>query len=86
MWARKNNDHNWQVKPSRMTSIWKLLLMATRNPVSSPVEVGSLSHYLRQVYTFQVVGDGISETSTLRNSTFLDLLDAGSTQKPMDKR
>ena len=28
-----------------------LLLMATRNPVNSPVEVGSLSHYLQGFHT-----------------------------------
>ena len=31
----------------------------------SPVEVGSLSHYLRRFYTSQVVGLGISEPSTV---------------------
>ena len=44
----------------------KLLLMATRNPANSPVEVGSLSHDLQGFSTIQtVVGNGISEPSTV---------------------
>ena len=49
----KNNTRNHLVG---------ILLMATRNPANSPVEVGSLSRFTRFFYIpeFQVVGLGIS--------------------------
>ena len=37
--------YNW-IRGSRLVNTVELL-MATRNPVNSPVEVGSLSHYLQ---------------------------------------
>ena len=41
--------------------------------ISAPVEVGSLSHYFLGSYTSQVVGNGISEPSTVVTSSLLIL-------------
>ena len=54
--------HTWMV--------W-VLLMATRNPANSPVEVGSLSHYLQGCIHPRWLF-GISEPSTVLFSGFLD--------------
>ena len=44
--------------------------MVLKSGINSPVEVGSLSHYFRGFYTSQVVGNGISEPSTVFRSIF----------------
>ena len=56
------NAHEMPSWNKKMSSYW---LMATRNPVNSPVEVGSLSHDLQGFSTSLVVGIGISEPSTV---------------------
>ena len=58
----------WRILTNRVPNCEtnkSILLMATRNPANSPVEVGSLSHYLSGFMMFQVVGLGISEASTV---------------------
>ena len=44
--------------------------MEERHPVNSPVEVGSFSHHLQRfIYIQPVVGNGISEPSTVGLAT-----------------
>ena len=45
-----DNHHPWWCRILSINSRSQGLLMATRNPVNSPVEVGSLSQYLRRVF------------------------------------
>ena len=42
-WGGRTLDHLVNQGPN----IWDTTLMATRNPVNSPVELGSISHYLK---------------------------------------
>ena len=65
-WTKKT----WLLPPYLLMSSpepsQSILLMSTRNPINSPGEVGSLSHYLHRVLApSQVVGKGISEPSTV---------------------
>ena len=55
-WGGRTLDHLVNQGPN----IWDTTLMATRNPVNSPVELGSfflISHYLQGFNTSQVVQD-----------------------------
>ena len=50
-----------------------ILLMATTNPVNSPVEVGSFSHYFTGFYTSRVVQDFWTINSIFQGHWFLEL-------------